>query len=1030
MLNVLKAVSKLVTLSLILLISSSAYAATEVKSVETCGLDSDGKVLIASTICPQNNSMYQLFQLFPDLTLRAINSIGLDYGPEMISRFVGTDGVITREERKLQIVSYHIYQLSKRIVQFMIIWCFFAIIQDLMLGDKDRGAHGRMKRYETGVGVFIGTLLMLQVAGFYGFQWLVVFAAIAGIGLSQFVITSIAWMFQANTSPQYLSDDIDYTYDATDEATLMTSKEVDMSVCIAQLAANSMLLKAKQTFWGYDTPPLFTKIDFSLDGDAYTTPIEIYDESDDLIIAYGAGVSSSEITEDDLNPTLCGKEKVHQDQSLSSVVDEVAVDYSNAVEVFQKYAAKQLGKEELTTDTDIEVGIVDALRARFFRELMSRYRNPSISDDRAQAFLMSMKIAEKIRKYNCLAGNPREKFRRAKSSLKLMTDGNGLGSSSLACLTNITIELYGLTIDDSPHMYFDDSVLETAEETQKAIEAEIVADIQELNEFHKEMIEPIYTAFFEAGQYKSSDTQDGLILKMIQQGLMNGSANYIKLAMYTDSRVVGSTLVNELRPDIQALPLNSYYLPVRNELPADEVHVSTIKSIPNSYNPSVKSAYSAVGFENDLYQVMNSKSPLNTSSSITSRIGEKIISMISGALESVQASSGFGYRMESIKNSDFLIEAVNNNWTNLMIREQFLLRCMTSNLDSFNLEMSKDCLSQQRAAPALMKDMGTQVFQAGATLFESFLMAKLTLGVFQKTSGNFGSIGTSTNAYLQSANGYVSKIGKIFGSVEGTAFMTAIMMMILGAIFALILPYIPVFYLLILNSEYTIFIAIGGVAGCVLVPMLFKPRFNDGHRDVGEDGFLRMCIYIIMRPLALFTALVLSYVMTAISLKAAIYMFAGFDLQMLNFASGINLVFVGLIMLGLTMIAYYKIIINSYSKIHEIANKITGILQSSGFEVSKSFADKGVAFVGTSIFGVDKAAQRAAFEAKRVEVRARNIARKAMGVSNKRSVPYPRQGGRNSTKDSISNGNSIRLKQPTDDSAPMNPEGKPPEGQQ
>ncbi|EGR0997172.1 hypothetical protein EHJ37_19805 [Vibrio parahaemolyticus] len=1009
----IKVLIKSATLSLLTFFAVFQANAATNKDVEDCGFDSDGKVIWSSTICPQNNSVKQMFDMFPDLTLRAIDSVGLEYGNELISRFIGTDGEITREERKLQIVSYHIRQIALKICGFMAAWLFGMFIFDLIRGDKNKQRHGRLNHSDSFIGILLGIVFIAEFNGFYGFQWLITFAALAGYGAAQYLITGIAWVFQYNTSPQYLDDDVKHTYDATDEATQLTSKEVDIAVCISQLAANSIFLSNDKAVYTYDTPPIFNAIKWSMDGDNEITPMEVFDESDNLIVAYGSGVSSTEITDKDLNPKLCGKERVHQDKTLSDVVDEVDIDYSNAVEVFQRYAAEQLGKDELTTDNELEVTTVDLLRARFFRELMSRYRNPSYSDDRSQAFLMSMKIGEKIRKYNCLNGDVKAKLRWAKSSLSLIKSGSGLGHYSLACVTNIADGEYGLSIGD-PQLYFDDSVLQNAEETQQKLGVEIKDDILELNEFHKEMIEPIYNAYLAAGEYKTSDTQTSLIKNLIQQGLMNAPANFLKLAMYTDSKVIGSSLISELKADIQPIPLDDYYLPARNALPDDEVYVSEIKGIPNSYNPSVKAAYSEVGFDNDLYQIMSAKSPLNTSDSITAKIGAKIASMTSSAILDAQAAMGFGYSLDSLKGSDFLVEAINNGWGKMAIQQQFVLRCITNNTGSFNLEMSSDCLNMQRNPLSLERDIGTQIFQAGATLTQSFLIASLTLKAFEGVNGEYGSIGKSKSAYLEAAKSNVSKVGAIFRAVQGTGIMIGLTMMIIGAIFSLVLPYIPVFYMLILNTEFAILIAIGIVGGSVLVPMLFKPRINDGHKEIGEDGLMKLCIHIVVRPMSMFVALVISFVVTSLMMKVAMYMMAGLTEQSLNSATGMNMLLMALLMMCLQMYFYYKVIMFSYSKIPEITNKITQLVKTSGFAISKSFAENGVIMVGAAI-------ERAYGSVRKTKID-KALARSKTRREARESGDSGRAGRSNN---SISNGNSIRLKQKDESSASSQNDGNP-----
>ncbi|CAH0530741.1 hypothetical protein CTH30272_03083 [Allocatenococcus thiocycli] len=996
------------TLSLLVLFTAfHAHAETNKVSVDSCGYDGEGKVVISSTICPQNNNIKLLYQIFPDLTLRALDTFGLDYSKEMVSRLYGKNEKITREERKLQIVSYYLRQMAVYISAALIIYAAFAAIGHVMKIGTNPNRHGRVRVPETILGFLVGSILIAQINGFYGFQWLIMGVSFMGIGLSQMVITSIAWMFQVNTSPNLLGDEVTFEYDATDEATMMTTQEVEIAVCISQLNANALLLNNGQDYMTRNTSPSFTNIDWSMDQDDRVSPMEVFDDSDNLIIAYGSGVASSKATSRDLNPKLCGKERVNQDKQLTDVVDEVDVDYSNAVEVFQRYAAEQLGKDELTTDNELEVTKVDLLRARFFRELMSRYRNPSMSDDRAESFLMSMRIAEKIRSYNCLAGDPRSKFRKGKSAVRLMKDGANIGETSLACVTNLDSDRDGFSVG-IPRVYFDDEVLKTAEETQKGIEEEIITDIQDLIDFHREMITPIYEAFFDAGRYKSSDTQDSLIKNMIQQGLINAAANYIKLAMYTDGKVVGSTLVSEIKPDIQSFPLDNYYLPIRNALPIGEVLVSKIKSIPNSYNESVKKAYSAVGFENDLSQVLNAKSPLNKSNDIVSKIGHKINSVIDDAIMSVQTAVGFGYTLSAMEGSRYLTEAVAKGWNEQAIVEQYILRCIGYELETFNLEMASECRNMQRNPVSLMRDIGTQVFQAGATTMQFTLASSLTLSLFQNTSGAYGGISTSNSSGLKIGSSYVDKVGVLFSAIRPTLFAISIGMMVVGAIFALVLPFIPVFYMLILNTEFVIFVAIALVAGSLLIPVLFKPRIEDGHEEIGEYAIFKMCLHILIRPFAMFTGLVMAFIMTSVTLKLALYMTAGLNEQMLTHASGANVMFVALLLMAMTMYVYYKLIMSSFSKIPELANMITRLLRTSGFAIASSFSDKAVAAVGASILGVDKAGEQGARKIENLERGAKRLLKKhkANKAAREGGSPLSRKGSQNR----VSKGNSISLK--------------------
>ncbi len=933
-----------------LMSASGAFAS----SADMCGINEETGRIEAydHTICPQDVMIRGAFSLFPDLTIRAIDNFGLEYADELRENLVKTP--ISSGQRKLQNSSWLFHKIALIIISVFLVFSIWSLIWEGAKG-KENQAHKSVNFIHSLPLLLTGVVLMLNVDGFYVYQWIAIGCFFVGLSFSNFIISTYAYFTETYTQPS-LDGEPTEVFTSIGEASLLTDKEVDLSLCISQLVAND-IPRAEDSFLWWGTTPMLDNFDPTLYNDDWNSPMEVFEDGDKVIIDYGSG--TGEISTRSLldwwkgrDPQSCGRETVLADEDLLQVVRNVKSDFSNSKKIYQEWALGQLNEDkgddkytELVVNSNEDVAKLAELNEQFHKGLMSLYRNPITSNHRSKGFSVATKIAEDVRKYNCLL-NPLHNLKESK--LRDYTN--------LACISNLDIlpESNGLITLRTPYTFYTSEILEgdNVETEKKRLKEAIKKGKQDLTDLHIENTNKIYQSYLDNRFVKNGHTITSMMREMRQQGLFSFGSNFIITALYVDNYVRTSAPYEVISPQIDVQFFGDYYIP---NIDKDSIYVGKIVHAPGAWNALRTKMYGTSEIEAEVDAISTTRNTQDLAAR-SNNLQTGYRAEVEGMLKSVTSVVGLGFTDDIFEGSDFILIAGANNWSMTEISNQFLSKCFAGETTLFNQQMIDHCGRMLSHPINILKSLGEVLFKTGAVTLISGHAVNAALSV-ANAKGRNGSVTEKTKGQGEKSPRVaetLSKLQKVFAASSFYFYWFAWGLILSGVIFAYVIPFTPVFAFTAIAVMQLITMSVGVIFGSILLYSFFRFRIKGEEGSMDNPAFRRLCTQLMLGPVFLAVVLVTTYLMLDVAIKLAMQ-FASLFISEISSASGDIFVYFALITFSImgSLYLYYSLAKDVLSKVSRFYTSMIKLLELGAHNVNQRAADggglMGVATLGTTM---------------------------------------------------------------------------------
>ncbi|WP_210499354.1 hypothetical protein [Vibrio crassostreae] len=951
-------------LFLLLVSASSAFAA----SADMCGIDEEtGRIKeYDHTICPQDVMMRGVFSLFPDLTIRAIDNFGLEYADDLKKALV-TDPIASGQ-RKLQNASWLFHRIALIIISIFLAFSVWTLIWETAKG-KEGQAHKSVNFVHSLPFLLLGTLLMLNIDGFYVYQWVAIGCFFVGLGFSNFMISTYAYFTETYTQPSVDDAPVE-VFTSIGEASLLAEREVDLSICINQLVANDIPRTQDSFLWWSPTPTLDT-FRHSIYDDDWNSPMEVFMDGDKVIVDYGSGTgetSARNIADwwKGRSPQSCGRESVLADEELLMVVRDVKTDFSNSKEVYQKWALGKLNEgkgddekyTELVVNSNEDVSKLAELNEQFHKGLMSLYRNPVTSNQREKAFLMATEIAENVRRYNCLL-----------DPLGNIVEVRLDDYVNLSCASSMEInEITGTITPAPPYMFYTKDIIDGDKvEIEKDRLKKVIKDGKlALTDFHIENTTKIYQSYLDNRFVKNGHTITSMMRDMRQHGLFNFGANFIITAVYMDNYVRTSAPYEIISPQIDVQFFGDYYIP---DIEKDGIRVGKILHAPGAWNALRTKFYGKSEIESEISAISSTKNTQDLDAR-SNNLQSGYKAEIEGLLKRATSVVGLGFTDDVFEGSDFILLAGANNWSMTEISNQFLSKCFAGQTTLFNRAMIAHCTKMLSHPISILKSLGESLFYTGAMTLITAHATNAALSV-AKVKMRHG--GVTNKVKKQGINDprvaeTLKKLQTVFSASSQYFYWFAWGLISTGVIFAYVIPYTPVFAFTAIAMMQLTTMAIGVIFGSILLYSFFRFRIKGEESSLDNPAFRKLCTQLMLGPVILTVVLVTTYLMLDVAIKLSMQ-FASMFIAEISSTEGSIMIYFGLITMSIvgSLYVYYKIANEMVNKVSGFYTMLLKLLDLGAHSVNQKAADGGGVMNAVTIGAAAKAAQSGVQISKKID---------------------------------------------------------------
>lgn len=1019
-----KHVKHLFMLVLCLISLNSLASVVGVPNSDSCGLEADGKTFVVgdTTICPQDAGVKGLFEMFPSLTIEVIESLQLKYGAEIVE--VLSADPITVEQRRVEVIGFHIKDLLTPLTLIVIGWTIFQIIVT-KAGGKGNDAttendNGGVNIKKTILFFTFAGFMYVPVGNFYLYQYATIIAAIAGLGASNFVISWIVYLYADMTDGDSPSTDIIYEktsnlesqtvkdfvhsdaqlsamgsqpdistgdtngvklqeYSGASDGLLLAENEVDLAVCIVQLVNRDMLRLNQYTF---ARTPVIDSFGFSDDNDQIQTPVELVEDTGKSTINYGSGVQKRSWYElydrftdwaTGRDPQLCGIETIRFDPSVSEKVlgSGATLNHEKVKPLLEEMVLEKLGSLEVNKPSDLTD--ISAISQSIHSNLMQAVRSPTGNNKyRIETFNKSIKVADNIRRLNCLTGDLSTSYKDGLESLSKLSDESY--EFDLSCVTNIHFhKIRNLVIPEvgNPEMMYTEDQLSDEVKIEAIIQnlkRQINKDISVIAGAHKEHIEPIINSYLESRYLKNNNDLHDILKRARQGGIAMFAANFTNMSLYAEEFLKSSAPYQMLLPDVGIRFLDDKMLPNVDD---DNPGVGQIRTLGYDFNVERSDRYLSSDFKVDIGRLASLR---EYDEQLVAQSSEGVVGeFLGGVVDSLailSQTTGLGYSERIFAGSTFYKDHLMDGKDINQIKSEFVFSCLSGrylNEDlgssyKFNYSMLEQCQMLQSHPTKVISSLGVSMFNTGASLIQYTMIASGVLGEIMKLDitpnafgkvesndkpevgdedakdGNSGKKENPTSKALKKLQG----MGGFIAGFEPYVYGIGLILVVLGAIFAWLVPLVPA---IIAGSIYVLWllsVAIGVIGGPILLLFAFTPRMNASQGHSSDGAWYKLILQIMLKLPLLVVSIAFVYIACDVSMKISMFIVNIFwqDVSSQDLGTLVYCTLVA-VMIVASMYLYAKIYLTMQSKISELTSLILKYAELGAHSTQSSLASYG-----------------------------------------------------------------------------------------